>query len=114
MKVTKKFAFLIFFLLLVLFLRDTPYINVYIINKIWILYIALFFIAFPPRSIFHLVILTLALLIIANVFTFLNFLIIAEIFGMIIYFVLVIVIILKIYLFISDLRKTGTSSSQER
>lgn len=113
MEVTKKSVFLIFFLLLVLFLRDTPYINVYIIDKVWILYIALFFVAFPPRSIFHLVILTLAFLIIAYIFTLLKFLIIAEIFGMVIYFVLVVVIILKIYLFISDLRKTGNSSSQE-
>ena len=92
----KKLTLFIVFLFIVLFLRDTPYLNVFVINKIWILYIILFFFLFPPRNQIHFFLFAFVCLILALFITLFKFYILAEIFGTIAYFLLWTVVVLKI------------------
>lgn len=94
--------FLLFFLLTtaLLFIRDTPYINVLIIDKLWIVYIVVFSILslfFIPKKEGMLLKFTFVLLFISAVVSVLGISIAAEVLSFIIYILLCFVVILRIF-----------------
>lgn len=95
----KKLIGIIFILLVLLFFRDTPYINVLVINRIWVLYLLLIFYLVPFRNITIVYVAIAIFLIAAYVLTILSFSIGAEILGVIIYVCFWILACHKLYRF---------------
>lgn len=97
----KKLVIFFFLLSFTLFLRDVPYLNIYLSDKLWLVYIYLIilYFIFSIRTIMKLVkikIIMLALFL-AFIFTILNLSIFSEIIGSAIYFLLWIILIIKIH-----------------
>lgn len=76
----------------ILFLRDAPFINLYFINKVWIIYlIALFIILLPSgtKKLFNLV---FVFLLLSLAFTIFSYPSISEALGVVIYFLFWIIV----------------------
>ena len=93
------------FLVLTLLLRDAPYINVFIIDKLWLVYVLLilgvaFF--FIPRKAGYSKGTLFSLPIIALAFTLVKVAIAAEVIGIILYLILWIVVLFKVISFVRE------------
>lgn len=96
MNINKKLLLFSSFLLVFLFFRDVPYLNIFFITKIWIAYILLFIFLFPPRKSEHLFYVLIGIILLALIFTMLRFFVITEMQGIVIYFTLFTIVILRI------------------
>lgn len=95
---SKRFYIFFLFLVATLFLRDVPYVNVFIINKIWIIYILLFMVfILPPISQKHLLMMLFMLLPLALIFTLFKLIIASEIIGVLIYVMLIGVVVYRFF-----------------
>lgn len=92
----KKIIFVLAVLLVTLFFRDTPYLNILVVNKVWLAYILIFLFLFPPKKARNLIYITVALLLVSLVLTLLNINNLAEFFGIVIYFLLWVTFIVKV------------------
>lgn len=92
MKNKKLATFFVLFLILIL-LRDIPYINIFIIDKVWIAYSVLLFAIFLPRNMAFFFILAVGFIMGAFLSTLIKFPLVAEIFGVVLYVLLWIVFI---------------------
>lgn len=101
----KKIILVIALLILLLLIRDVPYLNIFVINKVWIGYIILLFFLFPPKNVKHLFYLTAFFFCMGVLFVFINFPLISEAQGIILYFLLWIVLVLKIKELLKDKEK---------
>ena len=90
---------IILFLLILLFFRDVPYVNIFVINRVWMLYLLLIFYLLPFRSIAIIYVGIAAFLMLSLLFTLLPFPVGAEILGVIVYGCFWVVALYKIYLF---------------
>lgn len=93
------------FTTLILLLRDAPYINVLIVNKLWIAYILLILVItffFIPRKESYLWETLFLLPIIALIFTLTRITIGAEVIGVIFYSILWFTVIFKIISFVRE------------
>lgn len=93
----KKILLLLILILVMLFLRDVPYLNVFFINKLWIFYPLFLFFLFSPKNPIYFFYATLLFMFLALFFVFFKLLIGAEILGVIIYFLVLIILGFKIY-----------------
>ena len=99
--------FIIIFLLIIftLLLRDAPYLNVFIINKLWIVYILLIAVivfSFIPKKTVYLWSTLFLLPFIALIFALTKITIAAEVIGVILYSILWFVAIYKIFSFMGE------------
>lgn len=102
------------FIMLILLLRDTPYLNILIINKLWIVYllvVAIIAFFFIPRNKGYLTIalfvsLFLALILILTGITF-----VAEVIGIILYVLLWLIVLHKVTSFVRE-RELDNSDSK--
>ncbi len=97
-------AFL-FTTLILLLLRDVPYINVYIINKLWVAYVLLILVIvffFIPRKESYLWGTLFFLPFIALIFTLLRIKIAAEVIGVVLFLILWLAVLLKIISFVRE------------
>ena len=88
------------FILVTLFLRDVPYLNVFFVNKLWIFYLFLlaFFLIYMLRAkLKYLIYLCLALIIPTLLFILVKLNYFADAVGIFVYFFLWIVVAVKIY-----------------
>lgn len=92
MKNKKLVTFFALFLILIL-LRDIPYINIFVIDKVWIAYSVLLFVLLLPRNISFFFILAIGFIIGAFLSTLIKFSVVAEIFGIVLYVLLWIVFV---------------------
>lgn len=96
----KKLFFLFAILIIALFLQETPYLNIFVVNKIWIVYFIIFFALFPLKQskiLFYSIFSILFLALISSLLNLYNF---AEFFGNLLYFFLFWILIIKTYYFI--------------
>ncbi|OGH18875.1 MAG: hypothetical protein A3F31_04850 [Candidatus Levybacteria bacterium RIFCSPHIGHO2_12_FULL_38_12] len=92
-----KTVFILSILLISLFFRETPYLNILVANKIWLVYIFLFLFLFPPKKGRTILYVSIFLLIFSLILTLLNFINLAEFFGIVIYFLLWAAVIVKVF-----------------
>lgn len=98
MEQQKKIILIIILLLALLFLRDVPYLNIFVVPKIWIVYLLLIVYILPFRNI-ALVYAGVAIsLFLSLLFTLFSFPVGAEILGVIIYVFFWIIALYKLYL----------------
>lgn len=91
----KKIVILFIFFAILLLLRDTPYLNVFIIEKLWVVYLLLLlwiFSNFFPQNTNIFFYVVFILLFVALLLNFTNILILQEIVGIIIYAILWLII----------------------
>lgn len=91
--------------LILLFLRDAPYINVFIINKLWLVYILLILVIvffFIPRKESYLWRTLFSLPFVALIFTLLRITIAAEVIGVVLYSILWFAVIFKIIYYVRE------------
>ncbi|MDP3983057.1 MAG: hypothetical protein Q8Q65_03205 [bacterium] len=93
----RKLGIAMAILLLLLFGRDTPYLNTQIVDKVWMFYLLLLFILLVPFRMVALYMSSIFLIVFATVVTFYNLSALAEIAGVAIYFLLVSMVILKLW-----------------
>ncbi len=94
--------FLVVLVLITLLVRDLPYFNVLVINRIWIVYLLALLLIFLSNIRFHVryvVYFTLALFVVGLVLTLLRLTFFADGVGVIIYFALWIILIHRIFLY---------------
>ena len=96
MIVNKKFAFLVILLYCIIFLRDVPYINTWIIDKVWILYLVCFYGGLMLFKKTKTIYMLFFFLVVALIATLLDLSLGAEIVGIGIYFLLWATVFLKI------------------
>ena len=95
----RKLMGIILFLLILLFFRDVPYVNIFVINRVWMLYLLLIFYLLPFRNIAIKYIGVAASFMLSLLFTLLSFPVGAEILGVIIYVCFWVIALYKAYLF---------------
>lgn len=100
--------FLIFLLLtFILLLRDTPYLNILVIDKLWIIYvliIAAFAFFFIPKKKIYLLIALFLLLLGALILTFMGIEIAAEVIGIVLYAILWFIVLQTIFVLVQGKR----------
>ena len=92
----KKTLIIITLIIISLFVRELPYVNVLFANRIWIFYVFLFIFLYPIRKKEHLFTIAASFLLFALVFTLLDLDPFAEVLGDLIYGLLWIVLFLHI------------------
>ena len=97
MKPNSKLITVIIILLLLLFFRDAPYVNIFVVNRIWIFYLLIVLYLLPIRSIVIFYVAAAVLLVLSFLFTFLSFPMGAEILGIIMYMCLWVIGIYTVY-----------------
>lgn len=85
MKEQNKLISIIILLLLLLFFRDIPYLNIVVVNKIWIFYLFFILYLLPFRNISIIYVAIALLLAFSVLLLFISFPIGAEIVGVVIY-----------------------------
>lgn len=101
---SKKLAIFLLIIILSLGLREVPYINIFVVRQLWLVYsLLLFFLFFPllPAHLFKLIIL---LLMTALLFALLKLDYLAEMEGVAIYFLLWLIVGLRIKEFFQKTR----------
>lgn len=98
----KIFVFVVL-LLVALFLRDVPYLNIVFVPRMYLIYIALFFFLFPPKTTRTLFFGILLLLFLTIIVTVLQFMLTAELLGVILYFVLWVLVLSRIVSYIKSI-----------
>lgn len=98
MEQQKKLIGIIFVLLVLLFFRDVPYLNILVLPRIWIVYLLLIFYLLPFRSITIVYVGAAVSLVLSLFFTLLSFSVGAEIFGVLIYVCFWIIVVYRLYL----------------
>lgn len=101
----RKLLMVFLFITLILLLRDAPYLNVLIIDKLWIVYIlliSLIIFFFIPRKQTYLTVALFLLPFIALIFSLLKVSIGSEVVGVIFYFFLWLVVLGKILAFMRE------------
>lgn len=110
----RKLLFAFLFVTLILLLRDTPYLNILVINRLWIVYIlvlAIIAFLFIPRREGYLIpvlffALFLSLILILTGITF-----VAEVIGIVIYVLLWLIVVHKVIAFVRE-REPDNSDSK--
>lgn len=98
MKLSNTKIFIVLSILLVaLFLRETPYLNILAANRVWIIFLFLFLFLFQPKEGKTILYISIFLLIITLILILLHVTNLAEFFGIIIYFLLWAAVIIKIF-----------------
>lgn len=103
MKNDRKLVIFFLMIMLILLLRDTPHINLLIIDQLWIAYILVIGIIvffFIPRKEAYLPVALFVLLLLALIFTIVGIAVAIKVTGIIIYFLLWIIVIQKTYILI--------------
>lgn len=96
--VSKKFfLFIVSLLLIALILRDIPYINILSANRIWLVYTFLLIFLIFPREGHSMLFLAIFLLFITLALTLFNLTNLAEAFGVIIYFLVWAIVVVRIF-----------------
>lgn len=101
----RKLLVAFLFVTLILLLRDTPYLNVLIINKLWIVYIlvvAIIGFFFIPRNKTYLITALFFLLFLAPILTLTGITIAVEVIGIIIYVLLWFFVLQKIIFLVKE------------
>lgn len=101
----KKLTLLLFLTILSLILRETPYLNIFVVQQLWLFYpVLLFFLIFPIPTVALILSLVIAFLA-ALIFTYLKLTYFAELAGIIIYFLLWLLCFLKIKDYFQKMRQ---------
>lgn len=101
----RKLLIAFLFVTLILLLRDTPYLNVLVINKLWIVYIlvvAIIAFFFIPRKEGYLITALFSALFLALILIFTGITFAAEVIGIIVYVLLWFVILHKVIFLIRE------------
>lgn len=102
----KKIIFLLLFIILSLIVRETPYINIFLIGKLWMFYLLVLFLFLFPLSVFPLFILLILFLLVAFILTIFKLTYFAESIGVVIYFLLWVIFLLKLKEFLKKEKLT--------
>lgn len=100
----KKFTFALLLLIITLILREIPYINILVVRELWVFYLILLFLLIFPLSPRRLSLLVIFLFLTALFFSFLKLTYFSELAGVTIYFLLWLVVGLRIKEFFKKTR----------
>ena len=87
-QMTKKLFIYTSLLTGILILRDVPFINLYFIDKVWVIYLVAFLLIFLPKRFGILFYACLISLFLAFLFTMLNYIFASELLGIVVYFLM--------------------------
>ncbi len=96
MKLEKKLIILLVFIFITTFIKEIPYVNILVFDKVWVLYPVLLFLLFFPYNVRSILFSIPLLLLIALVATILGIDLVGEVVGVVVYTFLWIVGILKV------------------